>query len=506
MDRRSFVGGLIAAGGIGALSARIAHGAATGTIDVADRFGFVGDGRTDNADAFHRWAAAVNQAGGGNYVFPPGRYYIRRYRAPGGPQPENPTIHDCDGLTISGAGAVVVLNGNFHRSARPGPRGRPLGDETGAFMPFVLRRCRNVRISGFEIDGGVRGMSRDPSINEAYSYLIALHGCSAVVLEDLNLHHSQTDAVLLYEDGLVRGRRPGIACRDIVLNRVRCSNNARGGLAPLQVYGLTCTDCAFNGSSYGLGKYLSHAPGFGVDVEPDYSKPEEIDIKTGNLEFRRCAFDGNGSAFLAAYPDTYRGYLRLIDCTSSNPERKPNHMIFSWPGALIEGGRHDCGDGTIWTSWEGVGGGDLTIRNTEIRASGPYGLFHAHNGHYLRLEGVKLVGTHRGPGSHGWLLAVHGSAAGRRNLVRGCEIFVPRARKSPEHPYDYEVSFHDTVSEENVFTTDLPAAGGQHFCTEYGAGASARADRYQGTAPGPDDSFRPAHMSVFDTRRPYSQA
>ncbi|HET7716213.1 MAG TPA: hypothetical protein VFK86_11345, partial [Bauldia sp.] len=93
---------------------------------------------------------------------------------------------------------------------------------------------------------------------------------------------------------------------------------------------------------------------------------------------------------------------------------------------------------------------------------------------------------------------------GLRNSVRNCDIFIPAERKSPAYPYDYEVSFHHTVSEQNLFRTDLPAWGGQHFCVEYGRHTSAEGDRFKGTAPGPHDSFRPAHMSDHDTREPFS--
>jgi hypothetical protein len=472
-------------------------------IDVVSRFGFVGDGRTDNTGAFYRWANSVNRAGGGHYVFPAGRYFVSQYRRGGTSNPEPPIIRDCANLTIAGAGAIVELNGGFHRSGRLDVTGRPLGLETGTFMPFVFRRCRGVRITGFEIDGGVRSMTRDPSVIEVYSYLIALHGCRDVELSDLNLHHSQTDAILLYEDGKT-AMRPGVACRDIKLSRVRCTHNARGGLAPIQVYGLNCTDCSFNGNWFGLGSYTGHAPGFGVDVEPDYWRPDEIDTKTGNIEFRRCEFADNASAVLAAYSHTYRGYLRLIDCRSSNRNGKPYHMILNWPGAVIEGGLHDAGEGTIYASWEGQGG-NLTIRDCQINTSGPYGLFHAHSGNSVQVERVRLMGTHRGPSTAGWVLSLQGDpGAGRRNLLRNCEVFVPRARKSSDFPYDYEVSLHHTASQGNLFQTDLPAAGGAHFCVEYGPNTTARADHYLGTALGRADSFRPGHMSDFDTRELYS--
>jgi hypothetical protein len=147
----------------------------------------------------------------------------------------------------------------------------------------------------------------------------------------------------------------------------------------------------------------------------------------------------------------------------------------------------------------------VTIRDCEIRTSGQYGIFHAFPGNLLRMSGVSIVGTHRAPPSTGWVLSVQGDpGGGRRNSVTNCKLFVPAARKSRAYPYDYAVSFHHTVSENNLFRTDLPASGGAHFCTEYGPRATARGDRYQGTAPGPADSFRPGHGAAHDTRTPFN--
>lgn len=468
-------------------------------VDVVRAFGFVPDGRTDNYLAFHRWAAHVNRIGGGSYVFPPGIYYVHRHRARGSAI-ANSGIVRANGLTISGYGARIILNGGFHRSQGPAL-------DNAIFMPFEFGWCRNVRIAGFEIDGGVRAMSRDPVTPETYAHLIALSGCEDVELEDLDLHHSQTDGVYLYLAGWIPGRRTGVACRNVRLRNVRCTNNARGGLAALHVNGLICVDCTFSENGTGLGRYEAHAPGFGVDVEPDYVSAADVNVRTGNLEFRNCRFHDNVSAFLAAYSRRYEGHLRLIDCSSSNRFGHPHHMIIDWPGALIEGGLHELGAGTLWTSWQGERGGDLTIRGSEVRTAGLYGIFHTEPGNIVRLESLKLVGTHTDPGSHGVVLGVQADpGGGRKNIVRNCDIFIPAARKSRGHAYDYEVSFHHALSEQNLYQTNLPSAGGQHFCVEYGREVIASEDRFQGTAPGPHDSFRPAHMASHDTRRPYSTA
>lgn len=506
MERRHFIrllgGSMLAAGPLRAA----AQASRAPAVDVVETFGFVGDGRTDNYDAFRRWIAHVNRARGGNYVFPRGTYFVRQHRVQGlSRRPDfNPVIDRCDGLVISGEGARIRLNGSFHRGARKGADGVAVGRNLATFIPFAIHRSRNVLIRGFEIDGGVRDMSRDDSVTEVYAALVALHGCTDAVLEDLDLHHCQTDGVYVTSSEL--GGRPGTACRNITLRRVNSHNNARGGLGVIQVLGLLAEDCAFDGNGEGLGRYKAHAPRFGVDIEPDYKRRDQVDVLTGNIEFRRCRFMDNTSAFLAGYRDRYQGYLRLIDCRSSNRTGGEHHMIVSWDGALVEGGVHDAGTGAVSLSWQGQRGSDVTVRNAEFRTSGLYGVMHAAPGNAVALEGVRITGSQRAAGSHGSVLLLQADpGGGRRNRMRGCDIFVPAARKSRAHAYDYEVTLNHTVSEDNLFRTDLPAAGGQHFCTNYGAGSIARRDRYRGTAPGPADSFRPGHNSRHDTRQPYSK-
>ncbi|HEX2763420.1 MAG TPA: hypothetical protein VHM92_06190 [Allosphingosinicella sp.] len=511
IDRRRVVQGLGGAALLAPLGGTSIAVVAEAAVNVVEKFGFVPDGRTDNYEAFQRLAGFATRQGGGNFHFPPGIYYVARYRTTDIRRRDprlvlNAEFLRCDGLTISGTGAKIRLNGRFHRSARKGRDGLPEGTYHAAFLPFEIRHSRNVHISGFDIDGGVLAMTRDPDITETYAPLIALNASSRVTLSDLSLHHSQTDAIMISDDLIVVGSGAGlgIACRDVRLERVRCFNNARGALAPIQVLGLRASDCAFNSSAYGTGKYGRHAPGFGVDVEPDRYKPSEVDTMTGNLEFVRCEFMDNYSAFLAAYTRKYQGYLRLIDCRSSNRNNAPNHMIIGWDGGLIQGGVHDAGEGTVWTAWTDEKPSDLTIRDAEFRSSGHFGIFHTNDNNRLTMERVKIIGTHR-KADFGTFPAIEAKpTGGRKNIVRGCEIFIPAARKDRSTLYDLEAGFNHCLCENNLFRTDLPATGGQHFAVQYGPGTVVRGDRFRGTAPGPADSFRPKHFSTHDTRRPYS--
>jgi hypothetical protein len=510
MNRRQIVQGLLAMTAL-----RIAPAAAQTTpaaVNVVERFGFVGDGRTDNYDAFHRWAAHVNAARGGHYVFPKGVYYVGRHRT--GPRElrgrgivSNPEIIGCDGLTVTGYGAVIRLEGGFHRSAKPFGNGASIGAYAAVMMPFEIRRSANVRIAGFEIDGGVLRMTRDPTVAEAYSYLVALNACSNVSLEDLDLHHSQTDAVLLSDDFIVSGVLPGRACRNISLRNVRCRYNGRGGLAALQVYGLKAVDCEFSSNGFPGGKYGWHAPGFGVDIEPDRAQVgTNIDTKTGNLEFVRCNFYDNFSAILAAYVSSFQGYCRFIDCNSRNRNKAPNHIIANWPGegVLIQGGDHDAGEGCIWLSWQGQTGGKTILRGLRIRSSHDFGLMHGFAGNLAVVENCTITGTHTRPADTHFIFFAQDPGSGRRNVFRGNTVFIPAARKDRGKAWDIEPQFHNTDMSGNTYTTDLRTPG-QYFATYY-ANCSVRNERYKGAFPGRADTFRPAGAESHDTRLPYSAA
>ena len=239
MNRRDFIGGASAAAAVlaapGPVRAQVTR---DGAVDVVERFGFVPDGRTDNYEAFHRLAAFATRSGGGNFLFPPGEYRVGRHRSTDYKSRDpreviNAHWERCDGLTLTGIGARIRLAGNFRREARVGRDGLAIGMHTANFMPFEVRHSRNVVLRGFEIDGGVREMSRDEGLTEAYAALIALNACRNVTLADLDLHHCQTDAIYLSDD-VHNARARGTACRDIALERVRCSNKARAALAIIQ--------------------------------------------------------------------------------------------------------------------------------------------------------------------------------------------------------------------------------------------------------------------------------
>ena len=481
-------------------------------VNVVERFGFVPDGRADNYAAFHRLADFASRQRGGRFHFPPGDYAVQQFRVEpwGTLDPRavrNAEFLDADGLTLSGYGARILLNGRFHRSGRPGRDGLTVGIHNSTFMPFEIRRGRNIVVEGFEMDGGVRDMTRDPNVNEGYAHLIVISACTNVLLKDLDLHHSQVDGILLVDIVDIHAGLPGRACRDVRLTNVKSLNNGRGGLAPIQVLGLLAEDCDFSGNGFPGGRYGGHMPGFGIDIEPDRANVGvDVDTKTGNLEFRRCTMNDNASAILAAYVTSFTGYCRFIDCDTRNGNDQPNHIIATWPGEgiVIQGGQHDAGAGCVYVSWQGQTGGRTTLRALTLRSRHPHGILHGFSGNLAVVEDCEIIGTHRQPESGNFILFGQDPGNGQRNQFRNNRVFIPAAQKDPALAWDVESNFTNTDLIGNEYRTDL-AVPGQYFVRGYTPDTcTVRDERFRGAFPGPRDTFRPLISESHDTRQPYS--
>ena len=480
-------------------------------VDVVRQFGFVPDGRTDNYSAFHRLADFANRRGGGDFVFPPGEYFVQQYRTlpygtVGADVVRNSTLDGLDGLTLSGQGARILLNGRFHRSGGAGSDGLRKGVHTVHFMPFDIRRSRNILVQGFEVDGGARDTTRDDAVHEGYAHLIALNTCENVELRDLDLHHGLSDGVYIGDDYALSGVLPGRVCRNVRMVNVSCRNNARGGLAPLHVLGLSAVDCEFSGNGY-PGPHRGHAPGFGIDIEPDrHQVGVNLDSKTGNLEFLRCTLNDNHSAILAAYVASFTGYCRFIDCTSRNGNNSDIHMILTWPGEglLLQGGDHDAGRGCIYTSWQQTGG-RTRLKGLTLRSAHDFGLLHGHSGNLVEVEDCEIIATHREPTGGQFIFFSQDPGGGRRNKFLRNRIFIPAGRKHPESsPFDVEPVFHNTDLADNEYTTDL-ALPGEFFVRHFDqATCSVRNERFRGAFPGREDTIRPVFDQSHDTRLPFS--
>lgn len=305
-SRRDLLRGIGAASLLVAVSPSLVR-AQSGTTFTPEMFGARGDGRTDDYDALKRLATAVSRAGGGNVRFGRGRHYlIDRIQIWGGPNRNDLTnilFNRCRGLNIDLNGSTVHVKGDFHRR---GDTNQGRHSWLNQVTPFLINRCNGVVISNGTLHGHIDRMTRDAEVDERGGYGVSINGSDDVLLEGLHIHHFSGDGVRL---GTIGGR-DNEPCRNIRLNQVRVTHNARQGMTIAGGAGVVATDCEFSqtGRPGGAADYR-HAPSAGVDVEP-------YGHVTARSDFRaiRCRFDDNrGPPVTAASPDR-TAFVELIDC------------------------------------------------------------------------------------------------------------------------------------------------------------------------------------------------
>jgi len=279
-------------------------------------FGALPNDGKDDYDAMQLAANAVCGTGG-TLIYPPGVYQINRVKVMGGPNQNGVgdiLYRHCDNVLISGRGAIIRIKGNFSRTADYAT-GRFFRSYNNGVVPFHFEESSNFTVEGFELHGGVDQMVRDPGVVEAGNAGISTFHCRHYTLRDLNIHHFHTDGI--YIGG---SRQPD---EDVLIERVSAHNNARLALAVIQARNVLVRDSNFS-SSGRTGKYGYHAPGMGVDVEPNYltSPPTE------NVRFEHCAFKDNiGGSFDAAHPDK-TGTVTVTNCDLASPDDSVSVNVF----------------------------------------------------------------------------------------------------------------------------------------------------------------------------------
>lgn len=326
--------------------------AAQRTFNVRDYGASPTAGAAINTRAFQRASAALNKAGGGTMLVPPGRYrvgaqQVATRRGQGFAARGEPiiAIADCTvPVTITGTGATLVaadglrfgafdpVSGAVHT-----PPSMPFYDadfRTDAYRMIDVRKCRStVTISGFELDGNADryalGGSWGDTGRQVEAIGIMLDGnTGGVVVENVRSHDHGLDGIMVAHAGLTAGspRYP------VTLRNVTCDRNGRQGLSWVGGTQLTAIGCRFTRT--GRGRIRSE-PGAGVDIEA-----EESVCRNGR--FVDCTFSDNfGVGFLASTGDIAGISVercRLIGTTvwsawSDKPRMRFSNCVFV--GAIV---------------------------------------------------------------------------------------------------------------------------------------------------------------------------
>ncbi len=279
-----------------------AFAAAPLVLNVRD-FGAAGDGITDDYEAMQAAAAALCAAPAGTrLVYPSGTYRVDRLRVFRGPVlngVDDIVYRGCHGVTISGYGAKIEVKGDYFQPADFSDDGLWFS-YTKQLTPFFMIDSTDFTIEGFEMDGNVDRMTRDPRSLEDASAGIMTRRCSRYLLRDLDIHHFSVDSILL---GWLDFDDLFLADRDARIENVRGHHNGRVGLVVGHVRGAWVVRSSFTDIGETGGAFPPFTPEAGVDVEPDFGVEEDgLDVATGEIHFIDSTFRGSvGPQLLAGF-------------------------------------------------------------------------------------------------------------------------------------------------------------------------------------------------------------
>jgi hypothetical protein len=263
----------------------------------------------ENSRAFAAASGAINRAGGGTLLVPPGTYRVGHQQIAGRRGLGRAVlvadiikIERCRGpVTISGTGAVLKAADGLRYGAFDPVTGRthqaklPFTDtdfRADAYTMIAVRHCSGpVRIEGFELDGNQRtyqlgGEWGDVGRQVSAIGIVIDGNTGGVTIERVNSRDHGQDGIMAVHHGLTnRSPRYPVMLTDVV-----CDRNGRQGLSWVGGTQLTAIRCKFNRT--GRGRVAS-PPGAGVDIEAEGSVCR-------NGRFVECEFSDNSGNGLVA--------------------------------------------------------------------------------------------------------------------------------------------------------------------------------------------------------------
>lgn len=298
------------------------------TLSIRD-FGAVGDGRTDDWQAFLYATNWLAERPGRTLVFPRGVYHLDRFAT------HTFTLNLSDFRIIGEPGAVISVKGDYHQTALPDSN-RP---DKHAIIPFEFVGCSDFTVEGLTIDGNVDRTTRDDNVQSIGGHGILTRNCHCYTLRNVVCRNLSGDGV--YLGG---GDQHDT---DATLDGVTCHNNTRQGLTINLLRGGKIYDCTFRDSGRN-GEYGGSSPRAGVDIEPSKDLPE----RTGNIAFRRCRLlDNLGSQFVCEAPERVE-WVTLSDCSiRAAKDSSKLAVVMGYREARLVYSEIDTGRGAIYPNY-----------------------------------------------------------------------------------------------------------------------------------------------------------
>lgn len=319
------------------------------TIFRPEQFGAVGDGATDDTEAFQDLGDAVTANGGGRIILRrSATYRIGQQEFSGAADgasyrdQQMLLIEDATGLVIEGNGATLKLNDGLHYGSFDPVTGEVYDPPPGGFTDanyaatvghmVRLVNCTKVRIFDLTIDGNqdeliVGGYWGDLGIQRRANGL-TLQDVSEVEISNVTSKNNGLDGC--YVKGRNLAEYGGV--RDnINLNGLTLENNGRQGASVVGGKGIVFNGCVCRLTGQGT---IYSSPGAGIDLEPNGT-----DWCT-DIELNNCKIEAN------------RGNGLIAD--GSHARNVAVNQCEFWAGFATGSGSPFNSSDAIWLNVEGV--------------------------------------------------------------------------------------------------------------------------------------------------------
>lgn len=285
-------------------------------VFTPEQFGAIGDGVTDDYEAFISLANAVNTQGYGVVELTAGKNYkLDRYVGDGfSSTVTRIEFKRLSYLRIKGNGAKITTKGDFlmHKSDNSfGGYYRSL-EQT---ISLSILRSNHVSITNLEIDGQGELMTFENGINgeQNANSGLCINGCSDVFMYNVYCHSYSCDAFMLGES---ESNETGVwlkySGKNISINNCRFEYGSRNSMSLGVIQNAEFNDCVF-GYAGNNGNGLGYSPGLSIDIEPDFGAESGYDFDTNNIRFNRCTLKGSKGGCLAI-PMTYVSDIIFDNC------------------------------------------------------------------------------------------------------------------------------------------------------------------------------------------------
>lgn len=323
--------------------------------NIKSDFGALGDGRSNDHQAFSDACRFFNERkGNGRLIIPAGTYLVGRQMDYGALVPlsyrflcddayQNPYyklgipviyLSGCSNIEIVGAdtgGRSIIrfgdslLLGSFERG-KPMPEGvvPPAGKVALIGDAVYMERCTGVRIRHLELDGNLPAHIIGGPVTadglQAGQSGIALVDVTHADLEFLEVSRFAVDG--LQVRNITAATMEQVQSQHI--NLVQCDflYNGRQGFSWTGGAGLTARECSFSKTgraiNRSLGKPLSTAPGAGLDIEPESDPHIGAYRLVKDAEFSNCRFEDNAGVSMIADLYDAREYRAAQDVRFNN--------------------------------------------------------------------------------------------------------------------------------------------------------------------------------------------